>query len=400
MNPLSFSTKFILKTDKEDIDGLAPIYLRIIANRQIAELSIKRKIPLVKWDAQSAKPKGNPALTSYMTTILNDIDAIHTELVKDKKEISAKVIKDIYTGKDSSVIYLLSYMNQHIQEITQLTNEYAPSTIQKYNIVYNHLQEFVTKCRRLEDIPLRKIDIQFINELDFYLKTVKKHQLNTATKILSILKVIINKALSNKLILHSPFKGFKLKYDTNRREYLTNEELQSLITTKLHNDGLEKVRQIFLFGVYSGLRFSDILELTPNNIVIDLNRRKWISYYIGKTKQQHRIPLLKPAEKIINKYKEHQEKTGKLLPVFSNQKTNAYLKAIAELCGIEKRLTFHCSRHTLATTILLGNNMSKEVVQAFLAHQSVTTTEIYAKITQDFLWEATKDINKKLANNV
>ena len=95
-----------------------------------------------------------------------------------------------------------------------------------------------------------------------------------------------------------------------------------------------------------------------------------------------RIPILTPALKIIDKYAYHPDCIAKniLLPVLSNQKMNAYLKEIADLCEIRKELTFHIARHTFATTVTLSNGVPIETVSKMLGHRSLRTTQLYAKV--------------------
>ena len=109
------------------------------------------------------------------------------------------------------------------------------------------------------------------------------------------------------------------------------------------------------------------------------------------------IPLLKPAIDIINKYdKEERAITGKVLPKISNQKLNAYLKVIADLTGIKKELTHHVARHTCATTILITNGVPIEVVSKWLGHTNIKTTQVYAKITDQYLSQMAKKVDSKL----
>ncbi len=142
------------------------------------------------------------------------------------------------------------------------------------------------------------------------------------------------------------------------------------------------VRDVFLFSCYTGLSFIDAWNLTKDNIGIGIDGNKWIFTARQKTKIASHIPLLPIAEDIIKKYEKHPmcAISGKLLPVLSNQKMNAYLKEIADLCEISKELTFHIARHTFATTVTLSNGVPIESVSKMLGHKSIKTTQHYAKI--------------------
>ena len=154
---------------------------------------------------------------------------------------------------------------------------------------------------------------------------------------------------------------------------------------------LEQVRDIFIFSCYTGLAYIDVAKLCTNDIVIGIDGKRWIKTKRTKTKSLSSIPLLPIAERIIAKYSSLPCDKDQLLPVYSNQKTNGYLKEIADLCGITKNLTFHVARHTFATTITLANGVPIESVSKMLGHKSLKTTQHYAKILDAKLAE---DMNK------
>ena len=389
MNKLSFTSKFFRADD-------SVIYLRITVNRIKAEISTKRKVETKKWNPESQKAKGNAELNSYLIYIQSEITKIHTRLISENKEVSAKNIKDIFLGRDEKSISLLSYINDHINEIAQLTTHYKPSTIKRYETIRRHLEEFLAKAD-IEAIKLNKFDLKLISQFDYFLKVNKKISLNTSAKYLKLLKAIFLKALRLELIDKNPFANFIYKTVEVNKEFLTPDELSSLEETKLPNESLEKVRDIFVFSVYTGLRFSDAFELKPSDVKKEKDGQYWLSIKkIIKTAKPLRIPLLNKALKIVDKYKIESEITNKLLTLISNQKTNAYLKVIADLTDIRKNLTHHCARHTFATTVTLSNKVPIEVVSNLLGHSSIKSTQIYAKITDNYLKSIANSLNKKL----
>ena len=166
------------------------------------------------------------------------------------------------------------------------------------------------------------------------------------------------------------------------REYLTKEDLQQISDKQFSNVRLSQVRDIFLFSCYTGLAYADVKKLKREEISIGLDGQKWIFTSRQKTDTASRIPLLPTALQLMQKYENHPEcaDLGKLLPVVSNQKMNSYLKEIADVCNIDKELTFHIAGHTFATTITLANGVSIESVSKMLGHTNIRTTQHYAKI--------------------
>lgn len=191
-------------------------------------------------------------------------------------------------------------------------------------------------------------------------------------------------------------RGFKYKYEPTQRTFLTHEELEQLEAFRAPNESLGRVKDTFLFSVYSGMRHSDVRALRVENLVQDEQGDFWIEKVIEKTKTQWRVPLLDNAKDIIDKYAREAEITGSLLPSISNQKVNAYLKVIADLAGLDKELTFHVARHTFATTVMLARNIPIELASEFLGHSDIATTQVYARITNEHLKRTAKNLNQQL----
>src|SRR5690349_16611485 len=166
------------------------------------------------------------------------------------------------------------------------------------------------------------------------------------------------------------------------REFLTEEELQTLMSKNIQNARLRQVRDIFIFSCFTGLAYIDAKRLRRSEIVIGMDGERWIYTRRKKTDSPTRIPLLPVVQEIMEVYKDHRQCLNEdcLLPVPSNAKLNAYLKEVADICGITKHLTFHIARHTFATTITLNNGVPIETVSKMLGHKSLKITQIYAKI--------------------
>ena len=165
------------------------------------------------------------------------------------------------------------------------------------------------------------------------------------------------------------------------KEFLTENEIQILIGKEFTIKRLELVRDIFAFCCLTGLSFVDIKNLTPDNLHTGIDGNLWIHIRRQKTNTASHIPLTPLALKIIDKYKRHPLVIIKdrVLPVLCNQNMNAYLKEIADLCGITKNLTMHTARHTFAT-YALTKGVPIETVAKILGHKDLKTTQIYAKI--------------------
>tara|TARA_R110002072_G_scaffold286760_1_gene451875 strand:- start:34 stop:816 length:783 start_codon:yes stop_codon:yes gene_type:complete len=234
----------------------------------------------------------------------------------------------------------------------------------------------------MDDIFVQEIDLKFINGFEYYLKVKNIGNQNTITKYLTNLKKITRIAYANDWISKDPFFHWKAKWKTVERDFLSELDIQKLIKKDLPVPRLFLVKDIFLFCCFTGLAYVDVQKLSQNDIVIGIDGERWIKTKRTKTDTRSNIPILPTAEVILEKYKGHPNiiDSDKVLPVLSNQKMNAYLKEIADLCGINKNLTFHLARHTFATTVTLTNGVPIESVSKMLGHKSLKTTQHYAKI--------------------
>lgn len=201
-------------------------------------------------------------------------------------------------------------------------------------------------------------------------------------KYLINFKKVVLIGVKNGWISKDPFIGYKMSREAVNRNALTEKELLTIAGKDFKNPRLNQVRDIFVFCCYTGLAYVDVNKLNRKDIIEGYRGEKWLVISRQKTDSQSRIPILPVALEILMRYADHPQcaTNGQLLPVLSNQKMNAYLKEIADLCLIEKPITFHLARHTFATTVTLTNGVPIESVSKMLGHNSIKTTQIYAKI--------------------
>lgn len=194
------------------------------------------------------------------------------------------------------------------------------------------------------------------------------------------LKKIVKLAFDSGLIKRFSFGFYKMKKDKIKVGFLTEQELLSMMSKKIEIERLEKIRDVFIFSCFTGLAYAEVLKLRKNQINTFFDGKQWILTERQKNDNTVNVPLFKIPQYIIKKY-EGRIEGDYLLPVMSNQKTNAYLKELAAICGINKKLTFHMARHTFATTITLTNGIPLETVGALLGHLDLKSMRIYAEVT-------------------
>lgn len=384
-----------------------PIYLRLTIDGLRVEISTQRECNPAKWNKQSERVIGKKEeinrLNNHLDTLLSEVYVAEKQLSLSGEVITADAIRNKLTGKEDKGNMILLIYDYHNKQFEQLVKrkEFAIGTLKKFKTAYNSLEAFIKWKFKMNDYPVSKISNQFIIDYEFYLKTVHLNQHNTAMSHIKKLKKIVRLCAANGSIRLDPFKSFKITTAETHRNYLMDDELKKIAEKKFSNLRLDLVKDIFIFSCFTGLSYSDVAKLTSEDIGKGIDGELWIFTSRTKTGTASRIPLLPNAISIIDKYKSHPKAVADqtLLPVLSNQKMNSYLKEIADCTGLKKELTFHCARHTFATTVTLTNGVPIETVSKMLGHKSLRTTQVYARVLDNKVSLDMKMLQKKLAIN-
>ena len=383
----TISILFYLKRAKVNSQGLTPIFQRITIDGKRLDNSTGKYIDPTKWSPVLSKMKGVSEEARTINGHLENLKALvlksESNLLKKDIPINDETFKNEMFGNKERRRMLVPIFEEHNRKIKELLGtEYAPGTLERYRTSLKHTQDFIFWKYKISDINIDNIDHAFITEYEFYLRSVRKCNNNTAVKYVKNFHKVINICLANGWLIKDPFANYKSKIKEVIREYLSTEEIETMMNKKFVSNRLEIVRDIFVFSCFTGLAYIDVKQLTPNHISFGIDGDKWIFKNRQKTDTASKIPLLPIALSIVNKYASHPIclNEDRLLPILSNQKMNAYLKEIADVCGINKELTFHIARHTFATTVTLSNGVPIETVSKMLGHTNLKTTQHYAKI--------------------
>ncbi len=420
----SFGLLFFLKKQHGDTKVHRPIYLRITIDGVIKEMSVQRSWDSARWGsatgrATACKASVRPglakqqahsptpdteakALNAYLDTLQAKVHEARHQLLMSGKPVTAEAIRNIVQGREASgerphlLLEIFQYHNDQVKAL--IGKEYSKGTLTKFTTVLNHTRSFLQWKYKSDDIDIRKLDYEFITELEFWYKSVQHCDHNTTMKYIACVKKMVIRALRSGWMQHDPFMGFNLALRQVEREALTAEELERMAAKLFVTDRLTQVQDIFLFSCYTGLAYSDVQKLQRSEISTGIDGGKWIFTRRQKTDTASRIPILPMAEAILLRYADHPQCKAKdrVLPILSNQKMNAYLKEIADCCGINKRLTFHIARHTFATTITLSNGVPIETVSKMLGHRNLKTTQHYAKILDRKVSQDMQALKEKL----
>lgn len=402
--------RFYPKKRSGYVSGTLPIYLRLTIDGDRTEFSTQREVDPAKWNyaagrAITSKKEETRQLNSFLETLQSQIYEAQRDLLNKGKEVTVLAIRNKLHGIEEEVIdpmkdkSLMEVYREHIKHVTDLVGkEYATGTLKRFKAAFSSLEAYM-EHKKIDNIKLRELNHQFITGYEFFLKTVRNVEHNTAMGIIKKLKKIVRMCVANDWLEKDPFMNYKVKIRDTNRPFLLQDELDRIIALKFTAERLANVRDIFVFCCYTGLAYADIHKLRRIDIVIGHDGEKWIHTERVKTDTPTRVPLLPQAIKIMDAYKDHPQcvNQGKLLPVMSNQKMNEYLKEIADRCEISKKMTFHTARHTFATTVTLTNGVPIETVSKMLGHKTLRTTQQYAKILDKKVGEDMKVLRGKLS---
>ena len=381
---------FSLRESKQNKNGESPIEISISTNGERVYFNSGKYVNISDWSKSKQMVKGKAdnaqLINSYLIQVRNKIYEKEVELIKNGFIISASLLRDAYLGKVETLNEktLFDIVGTHNSEQEKLVGKGVSKATYWISVYTDRLlKEFVAQKYRRSDIYLRELNQNFIQSFHTFLKTEKGMSQNSATKHLKLLKKIINTAVVNSYMPHNPFATYKVEREPVEIDFLDEEELRKVINFDTPIPRFERARDMFLFGCFTGLSYIDIKTLTPEHIEKDGTGRIWIKKRRVKTGVLSRIPLLPMAKMILDKYKGGE----RLLPIQDPADVNKYLKDIAILCGINKRITFHTSRHTFASTVTLANNISLEVVSKMLGHTNTRMTTHYAKLVDKYIGE-------------
>lgn len=387
---------FLHYTSKENAKGEIPIFCRLVLNAERKQFSTGLYLTLKEWDKAKQKAKGktthSESINLHLENIRNKlIQAESRLLLEQPEEYTLNDIYQVYIGEyEDNVPTLLKLFKERLDKMEKLVgSEYTLRTFRKFREVYNHTQNYLNEACNLKDIQFKKLDFKFIQNFQEYLLISKKHKPITVNKIIQRVNQIVLLAVKYKYLPEHPFKGYKPLKEVKQLVFLTEEEVKILENYHFAQNRLAKVRDYYIFSVYTGLAYNEALSLKKEHIIKGFDGNDWIKMVRQKTQKEINIPLLPQAKRMIEKYHQSDEQEY-ILPPLSNQKINSYLKEIAEITGIKKHLTHHTARKTFASTILLYNNVPIEIVSKLLGHSNINITQkSYAQV-----------INKSISNHM
>lgn len=316
-----FKLLFYIKKAEAKADGTCPIMGRISIGKTMAQFSTKQTANVSLWDTRANRMSGKSTTAVTINRVLDkltvSINSHYQKLIQLNGSTTANDVKNAFQGVASAQHTLVKYYQNHNQEFFKRVGiNREKSTAEQYEISLNHLIRFLRKKYNVSDVPFTKLDLNFIEAYDFYLRVELKRKSNTILGIVRPLRKMIKLAIAEGIIYRDPFDGYAPERPRAEQKYLTREELDRLMKTRLDHPSRYLTRDMFLFSVFTGLAYRDVCNLTPKHTVRVDDGVLWIRTTRQKTGTPCDIPLLELPKQIIEKYK-GTAKDGKLLPMLS-----------------------------------------------------------------------------------
>lgn len=390
---------FLLQKARINIKGKCPLRCRITYSKKRKEFSTGLFINPDFWKSkqQKAHPpnEDNNYINSQLSLISQKINQAFLMLQVNEINFDVADIYLVYKGENTkNNKTFLEVMELHNSKMEKLVGkEYAPRYYQKWKGTYKLLKAFIRHTYKKNDVLINKLTLKFLDDLDFYLKSKKNQKQITVNKCIQRVRKVIKLAIAEGYLERDPFILYKPKRYQKEVVYLDADELKKMENHSFAQERLTQVRDMFIFCCYTGLAYQEMKDLKGKHLVKGFDGNTWIKMLRKKTKTPIAVPLLSKASEILLKYDELEQ----VLPVISNQKFNSYLKEIADVVGIDKKLTHHIARKTFATTVLLYNDVPMEIVSDLLGHSKIDVTQRhYAKVVQRKVSEQISILSKKL----
>ena len=378
----TFKVLFYVNGSKEK-DGIVPIMGRVTINGSVAQFSCKQTIPKALWDAKGNRAKGKSIEARDINHALDNIKAQiikHYQRISDREAyVTAEMVRNAYQGIGSEYETLLGAFDKDNATFQKrVGTDRVKGTYMARVRARNHVAAFIKANYKRSDLSMLELTPDFIKEFAVFLSTDRGLQNGSIWTNCMWLKGVVMRAHFNGLIPRNPFAQFHISPNIKEREYLTEEELKTLMTHEFADAKLSYIRDIFVFASFTALSFVDVKELTTDDIV-EVNGEKWILSKRHKTKVPFQVKLLDIPLQIIKRYEEFQTDKS-VFPNLNYWSICKPLKKMIKECGITKDISFHCARHGFAT-LALSKGMPIESVSRVLGHTNIVTTQLYAKIT-------------------
>ena len=403
MKRSTFKVLFYLKRQNEK-NGKAPVMGRITINGTVSQFSCKLSVSPKLWDTGGNRAAGKSVearrINEKLENIKTNIGKQYQRISDRDSYVTAEKVKNAWLGFGDEHRLLLQTFDKYLQELAgkRVGKDRSAGTLLEYRVRRDRLAAFLQYEYGLSDIPFRELKREFAEKFIIYLSTVRGLRSNTIFQTLKKVHAMVYMALDKGWIAVHPFPDVWVVPQSRERRFLNEDEIRKIMEVHLPNYKTAVVRDVFVFCCFTGLAYADVRKLTHDDIHTDGNGDMWIIDGRQKTGTQFRVQLLPVARELVERYRRFSQPGGTVFPVKSCSSTIRSLRAIARRAGIATDLTTHVARHSFATSVCLSQGVPIETVSKMLGHKHITTTQIYAKITNDKIKRDMDDLRTRIGD--
>lgn len=398
----TFSILFYINRRKVKKNGKCPVMGRITVDSKLTQFSLKEEIAPDRWSVKKGRSTGQEKsdrqLNKKLEQYEQELRGHYNRLVEENAYVTADSLKNALLKAESGIPMLLTEFKAHNQQYLKsvgITN--SKGSYYSYRQAYKNLEKFISQKYGLEDIAFRDLQYSFIEDFEFFLRYNLRFSVNTVFNVLMKLKRMVHKAINRGIIRKHPFAGFRCEQEETTRRWLSKADLDKIMHTPMANPKAEQVRILFIFSTFTGISYADLYALRYENISTDEQALTWIRLKRRKTGTQAVVPLIGIALDIYNKYRNPDtgDDKAKVFDVPYYTLIHTHLEEIRQVVGLDV-LCYHMSRHTFSTLVCLSNGVPIETLSRMLGHKNISTTQIYAKITDQKIDEDMQALEKRL----
>lgn len=396
----TFAVLFYINRTKVRKDGLCQLLCKVSIDAESAQIGIRAAVDPAVWNPQTGRADGRSRNALEVNRAIDDLTVQIKDHYKRIKEslgfVTAELVKNAVKGIGQKPLTLLALFEDHNAEFHKRVGvDRTDETYGSYVRSYNRLRKFVQNKLGREDVTLRSLDMNFYDAYDLYLRSECGMQQKTVHERLYHLKKMTVRAVNQGTLRCAPYGKQHPALPPRRSRHLKAEDLEKLLARQTDDPNLQRVRDWFIFSTFTGLAYADLKRLSEKHITQDADGTQWIRIQRKKTDTLSVIRLLEVPRRIIEKYR--SERTGeRLLPICSYDKLQRLIPKLGTEYGIND-MTFHKARHNFGTHITLSMGVPLETVSRMMGHMSVTTTQIYAHITDKKVDEDMKRLKTRTA---
>ena len=395
----TFAILFYINRTKIRKDGTCQLLCKVSIDAEWEQIGTKASVNPDIWNPETGRADGR---SENAVTVNRAIDELTREITNHYNHIkkslgfvTAELVKNAVKGIGQKPVTLLALFREHNEEFKKRIGvDRIKETYDSYQRSYKHLAAFVQEKKGVEDITLRSLDKVFYDDFEIFLQTDCKMKPKTVHEHLYRLKKMTMRAVSQGTLRRDPYCRLHPELPKRKSRHLKLEDLKTLMSTQIDKPNLQRVRDWFIFSTFTGLAYADLKRLSVNDITQAEDGSWWIHIKRQKTDTPSVIKLLDVPLRIIEKYK-HERQGDKVFNLYTREYLIRLTRELGEEYGFY--LTFHKARHNFGTHMTLSLGVPLETVSKMMGHTNITTTQIYAQVTDKKVDEDMKRLKEVTA---